>query len=139
MGGEVYSDLTWERFVERSAEAYKSGVSEQDFGATLVGQRVRWQGFVESVDLKQKYVPGLSIKMPSLEVPLGDGRTLVGGGVFLRSGPRMPATVREKENVVFSGRFTARNVLSNVTFIVDKQASKVFVSLSLEDGEVLSK
>lgn len=135
---EVYCKLSWERFVESCAEAYKSGISELDFGAGLVGQRVRWEGVVERAELKEKYAAGLRITMPCVELPLGDGRAFVGDKLSLLSGPRMPSAVREKEKVLFAGRFRQQNVFASVSFTPDDGVSKVFVSLALEDGELLN-
>jgi hypothetical protein len=136
---ELDSTLSWERFVESCAEACQGGISEHEFGAALMGQRVRWEGVVERIDLKEKYVPGLRIKMPCVELPLSGGRTFVGRRLFLISGPRMISAVRENENVMFSGRFQQQDVAANVAFTRDDELSKVFLSLALEDGEVLTK
>lgn len=131
----------WEEFVRRCAAAFDAGISDREFAQNLVGQRVTWTGKIERFDMeKNTIVPGIAMTMPWIEIPLKNGRSFVGSYLFLRLKADDLNRARKREMgdaVTFSGKFADRGVFPSVNFDVDDEQRKVFISMTLEEGELL--
>lgn len=134
--------LSWETFVDNCARAVDAGLTEREFGRSLVAEQIQWTGTVRAIRLqKGGFVPGLSVDMPPREVPLKRrGWAFVASDLFLKLGSEPSKALGRRKNVgekiSFTARFRDQEVFANVRFTVDDEQRKVFLSLGLQEGEL---
>lgn len=141
MSNSALASVGWDEFVHSCATAFDKGMSDASFSEGLAGRRVRWIGKVARLDLNRgTTIPGIAITMPWIEIALKSERTLVGSYLFLKLNGTRVDQARQKrvgDTITFGGSFSQPGVFSSVHFDVDDEQNKVFVSMTLEDGEAL--
>lgn len=64
--------MKWNEFIEKIAEMYKAGKSEDEISDSLGGSVIEDNGAIERIETNSEYTPFIQLNMPSISIPHGN-------------------------------------------------------------------
>lgn len=140
MSDSMYQD--WQQFITWLAAEYTAGRDVKELNARISSQHVRWLGTIAKVEIEGRIAPALTLRMNAAEVALPDGWMLRGEHLSLpvRGDTELKKAMnaRAGQTVQFAARIrNHEEIFAPLSFIPDKAQNRVFVTLGLEDVELL--
>jgi hypothetical protein len=74
----------WLTFVEYVADAANRGLTSEELSREVESQQIQWQGRVRLIKLDNEYVPGIGLRMESVQRTLDNGVVLSASYLFLK-------------------------------------------------------
>ena len=137
--GKKLSIMNWNEFVEKIAELYKSGKSEDEISDLLGGTLIEDSGTIERIETNSEYTPFIQLNMSCVTVPY-EKKKIIGNFLCLNFGSLKPSQVAgySKGAVInFKTRIIYRNgPFPGVSVSEFEDEKEVFIMPGTEASEI---
>jgi hypothetical protein len=142
MENEIHLE-NWSDFVNKIADMFNEGSSEQDISKSFSGSKVTWTGQVADIKLDAEYSPGVAINMSPKQVKLKKNKILRCGYIFLdvpEKNKLQWTSCSIGDNVRFTGIISKTyGPFPEIRLSVDERDPEVLLMMSLYNCEFVGK
>ncbi|MEO0422412.1 MAG: hypothetical protein AAF184_08770 [Pseudomonadota bacterium] len=127
---------SWDAFAREVASRFNSGEDDAGLSSRFGGKTVRWFGVIAEMQLSAQYAPGISLRMPSVRLPVRGDVTYIAEQVFVGTTPELSDAWRDTDvgdEVEFDCEIGAGNELfPGIRVSVFEEEKECFLELALE-------